>query len=214
PSHLAALFASTSEIYWSRRTPHCLALTFLLVHMAWSFAFLLVFSANGGNSRYFVPLAATVLIPALSARIAADVARAGSFVRSKWATRTTALVAAAVGIAFVAHPAPLRAAGMAEVQDWLIRHLEPGDVYAMDARTHLQPRWLTPQSRQILVSASWQEKPVDPPLLLEHLRQEKVRFVVLDGAARAHMGAAAESAARRSLFDSVRRRAADGPWPL
>ena len=103
---------------------------------------------------------------------------------------------------------------MAEVQDWLIRHLEPGDVYAMDARTHLQPRWLTPKSRQILVSASWQEKPVDPPLLLEHLRQEKVRFVVLDGAALAHMGAAEDPAARRYLFYDVLPLEPDGSLPL
>jgi hypothetical protein len=103
---------------------------------------------------------------------------------------------------------------MDEVRDWIVARLRPGDVYAIDARTHLQPRWLAPQARQLIVSASWKEKPVEAALLLEHLRKERVRFVVLDGASAAHLATSADPAGRRYLFYDLLPLEPDGSLPL
>jgi hypothetical protein len=89
---------------------------------------------------------------------------------------------------------------MDEARDFLASHLRPGDVYAIDARTHLQPQWMAPWARQLIVSASWREQPVETGLLLDYLRREGVRYVLLDGASRAHLAREGDPAGRRYLF--------------
>jgi 4-amino-4-deoxy-L-arabinose transferase-like glycosyltransferase len=173
---------------------------FLFLHGGWTFLFLFIFSVNGGNTRYFLPLAATVLAPALAARVVEDVRRAGSAGRSRWAVRTAAVVGGAILASTALRQPPLRQAGMEEMRDWLLGHLRPGDVYVVDARTHFQLQWLTPNARQVIVSASWRERPVGTALLLDYLRRERARFVVLDGAARANMASSSDPAGRRYLF--------------
>jgi hypothetical protein len=102
---------------------------------------------------------------------------------------------------------------MREVQTWLVGHLADGDVYAVDARTHLQPSWLAPRAHQVVVSASWAEQPVAETTLLEHLRRHRVRFVVLDATSMAHMASPGDPAGRRYLFYDRLPLAPDGSLP-
>ncbi len=207
---LGAFAAAVALRYVWRRTSG-LGRTFLLVHAGFTYLFLFVFSVNGGSTRYFMPLAATVLMPALAARIAEDVRAAGSPLRSRWAVRA-AIVAAAVAIALP--PPALVSPGMDGARDWLVRNLRPGDVYAIDARTHLQPRWLARGARQVTVSASWKERPVDAALLLAHLEREGVRVVLLDAGSSAFMASGANPEGRRYFFYDRLPLEADGSLPL
>jgi hypothetical protein len=118
-----------------------------------------------------LPLAATVLMPAFARRVLADV---------RWAQRTLVVCTAGVVAALVLPSPPLVAPGMAEARDFIVTHVRPGDVYAVDARTHLQARWLTPEAHQVMVSASWHEQPVDAQTLLDWLRANHVKYVLLD----------------------------------
>jgi 4-amino-4-deoxy-L-arabinose transferase-like glycosyltransferase len=213
-SVLAGAFATVVALRVVARSFHGSARTFLFLHAGWTYLFLFVFSVNGGNTRYFLPLAATVLAPALAARLVEDLRAAGSPRRSRWTLRMAAVVGSGVFAALALPPAALRAPGMDEVRDWLVQRLRPGDAYAVDSRTHLQPRWLAPQARQLIVSASWKEKPVDTTMLLDHLRHERVRYVVLDGASAAHMASSAEPAGRRYLFYDLLPLEPDGSLPL
>ncbi len=200
---------------WLWRRERGLARTFHLVHVGWTYPFLVLFNANGGSARYFLPLVATTLAPALAAGVAGGAQRAGSLARSPWALRSCAAWAAAVVAAVALDPGPMRPpAGFLEVEDWLVRHLRPGDVYAVDARTHLQPRWLAPWARQVIVSASWREKPVPVQDLMEYLQREEVRFVVLDGGAIADCASPNDPAGRRYLFYDQIPLEADGSLPL
>jgi hypothetical protein len=100
------------------------------------------------------------------------------------------------------------------VQEWLVEHVRPGEVYAVDARSRFQPIWLLPGAKQLLVSASWGERPVDPALLVAHLRRNGVRYVVLDASSTAHMAAAGDPAGRRYLFYDRLPLGPDGALPL
>jgi 4-amino-4-deoxy-L-arabinose transferase-like glycosyltransferase len=218
PLHVAAILAAllvvAVALRWLWRLPPGAARTFLLVHAGWSFAFLFVFSVNGGNSRYFLPLAGTVLLPAAAARLAEEAAAVGSLRRSRWVLRAGAVLGAAVAGALLVEPdLALYQPGMREVQTWLVAHLAPGDVYAVDARTHLQPSWLAPRAHQIVVSASWAERPVPEATLLDHLRRQRVRFVVLDATSTAHMASPGDPAGRRYLFYDRLPLAPDGSLP-
>ncbi len=218
PAHVAAVLAgalaTVAALRHLARTAGGFARSFLFLHAGWTYLFLFVFSVNGGNTRYFLPLAATVLAPAFAHLVVADVRAAGAPLRSRWAVRAAAVSVAAVVIALALPPPAVVAPGMAEARDFIVRSVRPGDVYAVDARTHLQPRWLTPAARQLTVSASWQERPVDTALLLDYLRRERVRFVLLDGASTAHMASPSDPAGRRYLFYDRVPLEPDGSLPL
>lgn len=208
------LLSALAALRWLWRSERGLARTFHLVHAGWTFPFLLFFNANGGSGRYFLPLAATTLAPALAAALV-GAARRGPVAPSPWPWRAGIAWTAAVLAAVVLDPGPMRPPpGFLEVEDWLAHHLRPGDTYAVDARTHLQPRWLVVGARQVIVSASWREKPVSAEELVEHLRNERVRFVVLDGGAVADFARPGDAAGRRYLFYDRLPLEPDGSLPL
>jgi Dolichyl-phosphate-mannose-protein mannosyltransferase len=196
-----------------RREPG-FARTFLLVHTGWWFAFLWFFNASGGASRYFLPLVATTLAPVLAARLVADLPRAGSAVRSPRVVGVAAAVVFAAATTLAFDPSPTRPpAGFLEVQDWLVHRLGDGEVYAVDARTHLQPRWLAPRAHQLIVSASWKTAPVPTEEMVSYLCEKHVRYVVLD--ARSETSGVEEGASpARYLFYDRLPLAPDGSLPL
>lgn len=217
PVHVAGLAAALAALVlalgWLWRRPRGPSRTFLLVHAGWSYLFFVVFSASGANSRYFLPLVATTLLPAFASRLG-EALEAGGW-RAPLAVRTGCVAGGALlAIALLHGPKMVPPAGMVEVQDWLAAHVRPGEAYALDARTHLQASWLIPGAEQLLVSASWDEKPVPAGELLAWLRDHRVRYVVLDGAALAHMGDPRDPAARRYLFYDLLPLEPDGSLPL
>lgn len=216
--HVAAVVAGAAVVIVALRAiwrgPRGFGRTFLLIHLAWSYFFIFVFSVNGGNTRYFLPLAAAVLGPAFAARVVEGARAAGGLARSRLAARTGIVAAAGVAAALLLPPPALRAPGMAEVRAWLAARLRPGETYAIDARTHLQPQWMAPRARQLIVSASWHERPVEPGVLLEVLRRERVRYVLLDGASTAHLARPGDPAGRRYLFYDLLPLEPDGSLPL
>lgn len=218
PVHVALLAAALAALVvslgWLWRMPRGPARTFLLVHCAWSYAFFVAFSASGANSRYFLPLVATTLLPAFAARLHAELRSEGG-PRRPFVLRTAVAAAAAVVATALLHgPALASPPGMRDVEDWLAAHVRPGEVYALDARTHLQASWLLPGAEQLIVSASWEERPVPAGELLDWLRERRARYVVLDGAALAHLGAPGDPAARRYLFYDRLPLEPDGSLPL
>jgi Dolichyl-phosphate-mannose-protein mannosyltransferase len=179
--------------------------TFLLVHCAWWFLFLAFFNAAGGAARYFLPLTMTTLAPALAARLVR---------RSRWVCGACAAVVLAIGSTLALDASPTAPpAGYLEVQDWLVRRLDDGDVYAVDARTHLRPDWLTPRAHQLIVSASWKDAPVPAEELLGYLCEKRVRYVVLDAEARTTSVEAGATRERYLFYDLVPL-GPDGSLPL
>jgi hypothetical protein len=200
------------RLLW-RREPGFLR-TFMLVQCGWWFAFLVFYSAISGASRYFLPLVTTAIMPTLAAFLAAALDRAGSFLRSRWATGIAALAAVSVASTLAFDPTPTRPpAGFLELQDWMIHTLGESDVYAVDARTHFQPRWLLPGARQVIVSASWKSLPVPVDEMVRYLCEQRVRYVVLDAEAET---TSVEPGATRSryLFYDRLPRGPDGSLPL
>jgi 4-amino-4-deoxy-L-arabinose transferase-like glycosyltransferase len=174
------VIAAIAAVRALRRWEHGFLRSFLLVHTAWWFAFLAFYNAGGGGaSRYFLPLMTTTLLPILAARL---VDRGAPLWRSRWARGLGAAVIFAVASTMVLDRRPTQPpAGFLEVQDWLVHHVGDGEAYAVDARTHLQPRWLAPNAHQVIVSASWLTKPVPTEEMLHYLCEKQVRYVLLDG---------------------------------
>jgi 4-amino-4-deoxy-L-arabinose transferase-like glycosyltransferase len=188
--------------------------TFMLVHAAWWIAFLTFFDAAGGAARYFLPLVTTTLAPALALRCAKDLARAPSPLRARWVSGIGAASLLAVATTFALDPSPTRPPpGYLEVQDWLVHHLHEGDVYAVDARTHLRPSWVIPQARQLIVSASWQVKPLPAEEIVAYLCDKNARYVVLDAASWTKTVEGGASRARYLFYD-VLKLEPDGSLPL
>lgn len=210
---LVGFASAIVALRWIARRERGLARTLLLTHAGFTFAFLVFFNANGGSGRYFLPLAATTLAPALAAWLA-ESGRGAAWRASPWVRRAgCAWAAAALSSAALSAPL-LPPPGFLEVQGWLVRRLRPGDAYAVDARTHLQPRWLAPWARQVILSASWRERPVPAAELLDALRAQGVRYVVLDGASKADRAADGDPGGRRYLFYDQVPLEADGSLPL
>ncbi len=187
--------------------------TFMLAQCAWWFAFLVFYCAVSGASRYFLPLVTTAVLPPLAAWLAADLERRGSILRSRWLSGLSLAAIVAVASTLLLDPSPVRPPpGLLEVQAWMSEHLRQGDVYAVVARTQLQPRWLLPQAEQIIVSASWQSAPVPEGEMLAYLCDQRVRYVILD--AEAETGAVEAGATRaRYLFYDRLPRGPDGSLP-
>ncbi len=184
--------------------------TFMLVHAAWWCAFLVFFNAAGGASRYFLPLVATTLAPALAAGF---VERAGPARLPRWMAGFAGVVAFAVAGALALDAGATRPPpGFLEVQAWLVQHVGEGEGYAVDARTHLQPRWLLPRGRQLIVSASWQNKPVPTDEMLRYLCEARVRYVVIDAESETSGVEAGDTRARYFFYDRLPRQR-DGAVP-
>jgi len=187
--------------------------SFLLVHAAFTFLFLFVFSVNGGNTRYFLPLAATVLMPALSERVLEGRGARAWRGSSLLAKTTGVVVLASLAAALLVHGPFLDKPGMEGARDFLVAHLRPGDTYAIDARSHVQLEWLLPRSNQLIVSASWRERPVDTALMLDYLRARNVRFILLDASSIANLASPSDPAGRRYLFYDRMPLSAEGSLP-
>jgi 4-amino-4-deoxy-L-arabinose transferase-like glycosyltransferase len=198
---LAALLAG--HCVWSREPGF--ARTFHLVHAGWWLLFLWFFNANGGASRYFLPLVVTTLVPALAARLISNRRLARS-------VAVAVVFAAATTLAFDRNPTR-PPAGFLEVEEWLVHHLSAGDVYAVDARTHLQPRWLMPAAHQIIVSASWKTAPVPTGEMVSYLCEERVRYVVLDSRSETSGVEEGRTPARYLFYDRMPLEP-DGSLPL
>src|SRR5262249_59803696 len=97
-----------------------------------------------------------------------------------WLGGALLAIAAAVSLAFDRSTHRPRS-GFLETQRWMVQHLRPGEGYAVDSRSHLEPRWLVaPSIRELLVSSSWQGQPLPAEGLIGWLRKHDVREVVLD----------------------------------
>jgi hypothetical protein len=59
--------------------------------------------------------------------------------------------------------------------------LKPGEAYAVDSRSQLEPVWFLPASNpMVIVSSTWAKQPLQPSELLPYLREKGVRYVVID----------------------------------
>jgi 4-amino-4-deoxy-L-arabinose transferase-like glycosyltransferase len=182
------------------RSPPGFARTFALAQCGFWFTFLWFYNAVSGASRYFLPFATTAVLPALAAWAVA---------RSTWGGRR--VIAAAGGLSlfaaattFALDPSPTEvSAGFLAAQTWVVDHVKDGGRYAVDARTHFQPRWLVPKASQLLVSASWKTAPVPADELRAYLCEEHVRYVVLDAESRASGVDVGSSASRYLFYDRV-----------
>ena len=188
--------------------------TFMLGQCAWWFAFLVFYCAVAGASRYFLPLVTTAILPALAAWLAGDLERSGSLLRSRWLSGLAAAALLSIASTWLLDPSPTRTPpGFLEVEQWMAHRLRDGDVYAVDARTHLQPRWLAPQAKQIIVSASWMNAPVPADEMVRFLCEERVRYVILDAEAETGSLEPGVNRARYLFYDRLPREP-DGSLPL
>jgi hypothetical protein len=186
----------------------------MLVHFAWWFVFLAFFNAAGGASRYFLPLVTTTVAPAFAARLAQDLGRARALRSSRVVWGVAAALVLAIGSTLALDPSQTRPpAGYLEVQDWLVQHVREGEVYAVDARTHLRPGWLTPRAKQLIVSASWKDRPVPSDQMLRYLCEKRARYVVVDAESRTTSVEAGASRARYLFYDLLALEP-DGSLPL
>ncbi len=205
PLHLVWVVLGFAAGIWAVRllwrAPPSFERTFFLVQAAFFAAFFVFFSVAGGSSRYLFPM--TISLAAVAARELLARAKA----QGTWRRGLPALAAAAALIApLVALAAQLgnptdRALppGFEETQVWLEQKLRTGEAYAVDSRSHLEPEWRLPASNQmVIVSSTWERKPLTPEELLSWLREERVRYAVID--ASSHK----DASARYFFFDKLR----------
>lgn len=154
------------------KSPAGFARTFLLVQAAFFAAFFVVFSAAGGSSRYVFPMTLC-----LYAVLAVALAR-----HPQWLWRWGAVGAVCVALALALDPFPRKPRpGYEEASAWLEEHLRPGEAYAVDSRSQLEPEWFLPASNEmVIVSSTWARKPLPTYELLEHFHARHVRYVLLD----------------------------------
>lgn len=179
---LAAVLVGIALAWRSRRG---LPRTLLLLQTAWFFAFFVLWNGQGVLSRYFLPVASG-LAGVLGAAVVSRAAMLGRW-RVGWLRSSSALVvtSGAIALLFDRSPtAPTR--GFVETQTWILEHVPPGEGYAVDSRSHLEPRWLVaPSVRQLAVSSAWQGRPVPAEELVAWLRKHEIRHVVLDASSHA-----------------------------
>ena len=181
------------------RAERSFARTFLLVQAAFFVAFFFTFSVAGGSSRYVFPM--TVTLVAVLAREAVA--------RPVWLRRWAALAALSVAVAVVFDPFPRKLRpGFDAAQTWLAQALHPGEAYAVDSRSQLEPEWFLPAANRMeIVSSTWARKALQPEELLPAFRARGVRYVLLD--AWSHK----DADPRYFFFDHLPL-AADGSLPL
>ena len=154
------------------RSPAAFARTFLLVQAAFFVAFFVFFSVAGGSSRYVFPMT-LCLYAVLAISLAA---------RPRWLRWWAAAAGLCVVLALVFDPCPRRPRpGYEEAGAWLAQHLQPGEAYAVDSRSQLEPEWYLPASNEmVIVSSVWAQKPLQPEELLPWLRERRVRYALID----------------------------------
>jgi hypothetical protein len=179
----------------------------VLVHVGVCFAFFVAYDAVAGAARYLLPVAA--VLSAVAARDLLVWATEGSV----WHLRRAALVLALPLAAVTALAAgPDTPPGFVEAQTWLRDHVQIGEGFAIDSRTHLQPGWMMPGRREVVVSTSWRGEPVPVKRMLAHLRSSEVRYLVIDGGSRATALPGTAAPPRYFFYDTVPA-LADGALP-
>jgi hypothetical protein len=184
---------------------------FVLVYAAWSFAFFVVYNAVAGAARYFLPLAAVLI--AVAARELLGWARDNGQWRPRRAAAILALPFAAVTAVALNPSTHQLPPGFGEAERWLRSHVSPGEGFAIDSRTRLQPGWLMPGTHQELVSTSWRGQPVSDERLLAHFRETQVRYLLIDGTSQATTTPGMAAQPRYFFYDTARP-LPDGSVPL
>ena len=154
------------------RSPPAFARTFLLFQAAFFIAFFVFFSVAGGSSRYVFPMT-LCLYAVLAIALAAQ---------PRWLWRWAGAAGLCVALALALDPFPRRVRpGYAEAGEWLLHHLRPGEAYAVDSRSQLEPEWYLPASNEmVIVSSVWAQKPLQPEELLPYFHQRRVRYALID----------------------------------
>ena len=208
PVHIAWIVAGivaagfSLRLIW--RAHRSFARTFLLVHTAFNFAFFAFYNAVSGSSRYLLPAALGLLLP-LARFLASRVERREEELVSRKDAKTlsedrgfgsgnaapsTKIAISAMALAVLlavaldprTHAAP---PGFAEVFEKVRATVSPGETFAIDSRSHLQPLWaMDPSVRMETLSASWDGKLLPSSALLAELKTRSVRWVLLDGTSR------------------------------
>jgi 4-amino-4-deoxy-L-arabinose transferase-like glycosyltransferase len=182
------------------RSDPSFARTLGLAQCGFWFVFLVFYNAVSGASRYFLPLTTTAIIPALAAWAAAR--PRGGGVRAIGAAGGLSLLAVTTTFALDRSPT-VAPPGYLEAQAWLVAQLRDGGTYAVDARTHFQPRWLAPEAHQVIVSASWKTAPVAAEELHAYFCENHVRYAVIDGESRTSGVEEGASASRYFFYDRL-----------
>ena len=154
------------------RAAKSFARTFLLFQAAFFIAFFFFFSVAGGSSRYVFPMT-LCLYAVLAVALAAH---------PRWLRRWAAVGGLCVILALVFDPFPRRVRpGYSEAGAWLEAHLRPGEAYAVDSRSQLEPEWYLPASNEmVIVSSVWAQQPLQPEELLPYFRERRVRYAIID----------------------------------
>jgi hypothetical protein len=204
---IVGFLCAAAAVFLLIKRPSSWMRTFLLVQAAWFYAFFAFYDAVSASSRYLIPM--TVMFFAVLAEALVKASGARGLKRSVAVVCTLAVI---VGLVW---PVGREPPGFKETESWLVAHLQPGDTFAIDSRTRLQPAWLLRSVSQCVVSASFREKPVAEEELIDDFRTKGVRYVVLDASSRSS-GSISDGVAGSSryfFYDKVPL-ASDGSLPL
>jgi hypothetical protein len=156
------------------------------------------YSAAGQSARYVLPMSIG-LLAVLAVRAARVVP-----------PRRVGLAVGALACATLAF-SPLKAsrpAGYLAVRQWLREHVHAGQACAIDARSLLLPEWsMPPTTRQEIIAASWQGKPLPADELISYFQERRIDYVVIDASSNT-------DGAPRWFFSDRVRLSADGSLPL
>lgn len=205
PGPLHALFvvlglggaALAALLLW--RAPRDLGRTFLLVQLVLWEALAAAYSAAGQSARYVLPMS----LGLWAALAAAAAARRLSARTAGLALGGVAALALALGPRARALPP-----GFAETQGWLQAHLAPGEGFAIDGRSKLQPGWSIPaRPRQEIVATTWHGAALPAAELLAWFAAKDLRWVVADASSEC-------DGTPRYFFHDLVRLEPDGALPL
>jgi Dolichyl-phosphate-mannose-protein mannosyltransferase len=211
--HLAliviGLCCALASVWLVWRSPRGFVRTYLLVQAAGCYVFFALYNEVSSSSRFLFPMSLS-LAGVLAAGLASVAEREGAWLSVPGVPRRAAVIAAAaVAASFALDTAPRTPPpGFDDAQAFLLSRLRPGETYAIDSRSRLQPLWLVPQgAKQEIVSASWKGKAVPKDDLLAWLREKGARYVIVDGSSNL-------SGEPRFLFYDQVKLEADGSLPL
>jgi hypothetical protein len=204
---LAVAAAGLREL-WRLRQSWCG--TFALCHLLTVTGFLVVYNAVAGSSRYFLPVVPLLVAPAARAWLGWVEGARRAWLRG---STVAVLPLAAMTTVLLDRTPTTPPPGFAAAQSWLVAQVRPGETYAIDSRTQLQPEWLMPGRNQLVTSASWQFRPVGSARLLSFFRASGARYLVVDGGSRSGFLPGHAPEPRYFFYDRVPV-LADGSLPL
>jgi len=180
------LVAAALSVRLAARWPRGFRRRFFFAHAALMFSFFVFYNAVSGSSRYLLPLALTLLFPLAEALASAPLEGRWRAKMQSWPGRAAAAIALAVLLAVALDPREHQAPPGFEAAFTAIRaRVAPGEAFAVDARSHLQPYWaMDPRVRMEILSTSWGGELLSADAQLAGLRARGVRWVVIDGTSR------------------------------